>query len=75
MDRTDAESGWYTLCHRVLTWFLCSAGMEADEAEDAVHAAIGGRFKSWSRPSRTLVDAAGEDFAVDLTGVRSYPDR
>ncbi|MFI8421060.1 hypothetical protein [Streptomyces sp. NPDC085479] len=75
IDRTDAESGWYTLCHTVLTWFLCSAGMEADEAEDVVDAAIGGRFKSWSTPSRTLIDAVGEDFAVDLTGVRSYRDR
>ncbi|MEU5282304.1 hypothetical protein AB0G87_38615 [Streptomyces asoensis] len=75
MDRTGAECGWYGLCHTVLTWFLSSTGMGAPEARDAVEAAIGGRFTSWTAPPRTLIDAVGEDLATDLTGVRPYRER
>lgn len=75
MDRTGAECGWYGLCRTVLTWFLSSTGMGAEDAKGAVDSAIGGRFKSWTVPSRTLIDAVGEDLAVDLTGVRSYRER
>ncbi|MEU3751058.1 MULTISPECIES: hypothetical protein [Streptomyces] len=53
MDRTGAECGWYGLCHTVLAWFLSSKGVEAHDAKDAVDTAIGGRFKSWTAPSRT----------------------
>ncbi|MEX0172047.1 hypothetical protein MRBLMG1_004748 [Streptomyces sp. LMG1-1-1.1] len=75
MDRTGAECGWYGLCHTVLTWFLSSTGMGAEGAKKAVNAAIGGRFKSWTMPSRTLIDAVGEDLAVDLTGTQPYRER
>lgn len=74
VDRTGAEDGWYGLCHTVLTWFLSSTGMGPEDAKDAVVRAIGGRFKSWAMPSRNLIDAVGEEIAVDLTGVRPYRD-
>lgn len=75
LDRTGHECGWYSLCHTVLTWFLSSTGMGPEDAREAVKAAIGGRFKSWTEPPRTLVDAVGEDLAVGLTGERPYRDR
>ncbi|MEW1893494.1 hypothetical protein [Streptomyces sp. NPDC085659] len=75
MDRTGAECGWYGLCHTVLTWFLSSTGVGTQDAKDAVDTAIGGRFKSWTAPSRTLIDTVGEDLAVDLTGVQPYRER
>ncbi|MGW6705388.1 hypothetical protein ACWGDE_10920 [Streptomyces sp. NPDC054956] len=74
MDRTGAQCGWYGLCHAVLTWFLTSTGMGPETAKEAVYAAIGGRFKSWTTPSRTLVDTVGEDLAVSLTGEQPYRD-
>lgn len=75
VDRTGAECGWYGLCRTVLTWFLSSTGMGPQDAKDAVEAAIGGRFKSWTTPPQTLVDAVGEDLAVGLTGELPYRDR
>ncbi|MGY0021334.1 hypothetical protein ACVHNB_20505 [Streptomyces sp. YJ-C3] len=75
VDRTGAECGWYGLCHTVLTWFLSSTGMGPEAAKEAVEAAIGGRFASWTEPPRTLVDAVGEDLAVGLTGERPFRDR
>ncbi|MET9789772.1 hypothetical protein [Streptomyces canus] len=75
VDRTGAECGWYGLCRTVLSWFLSSTGMGPETAKDAVDAAIGGRFKSWTAPPRTLVDAVGEDLAVGLTGEQPYRDR
>ena len=75
MDRTQAESAWYGLCDTTLTWFLSSTGMGPEEAERAVEAAIGGRFKSWAEPSPTVVVAVGEDLAVRLTGRGFYRDR
>ncbi|MGW2017692.1 hypothetical protein [Streptomyces sp. NPDC001927] len=75
VDRTGAECGWYGLCRTVLTWFLSSTGMGPEAARDAVDTAVGGRFESWTVPSRTLVDSVGEDLAVDLTGEQPYRDR
>ena len=75
VDRTQAESAWYGLCDTTLTWFLSSTGMGPEEAEKAVEAAIGGRFKSWAEPSPTVVVAVGEDLAVRLTGRGFYRDR
>ncbi|GAA3484813.1 hypothetical protein GCM10018966_093450 [Streptomyces yanii] len=75
VDRTGAECGWYGLCRTVLTWFLSSTGMGLETAKQAVDTAIGGRFKSWTEPSRTLVDSVGEDLAVGLTGEQPYRDR
>ncbi|MGW7405927.1 hypothetical protein ACWGI9_19690 [Streptomyces sp. NPDC054833] len=74
VDRTGAECGWYGLCRTVLTWFLSFTGMGPEGAKNAVDTAIGGRFKSWTVPSRTLIDAVGEELAVDLTGVQPYRD-
>ncbi|MFE4800288.1 hypothetical protein ACFRFL_36000 [Streptomyces sp. NPDC056708] len=53
VDRTGAECGWYGLCRTVLTWFLSSTGMGPEAAKEAVETAIGGRFKSWTAPSRS----------------------
>lgn len=75
VDRTRAESGWHNLCETTLTWFLSSTGMGPEEAKAAVEAAIGGRFKSWAEPAATLVDAVGEDLAIDLTGRGFYRER
>jgi hypothetical protein len=75
VDRTGNECGWYGLCHTVLTWFLTSTGMGPDGAREAVEAAIGGRFESWTAPPQTLVNDVGEDLAVGLTGERPYRDR
>ncbi|NBE56689.1 hypothetical protein GUY60_35750 [Streptomyces sp. YC537] len=75
MDRTGAECAWYTLCRTVLTWFLSSTGMTAEQADAAVERAIGGRFESWTTPAPTVVTTVGEDLATDLTGEPSYRDR
>ncbi|MFJ8162310.1 hypothetical protein ACIRBY_15455 [Streptomyces sp. NPDC096136] len=75
VDRTGTECGWYGLCHTVLTWFLTSTGMGREAAREAVRAAIGGRFESWTQPSRALVDSVGEDLALGLTGEPPYRDR
>ncbi len=61
---SGAECDWYGLCHTVLTWFLSSTGMGPAPAKDAVFAAIGGRFKSWTAPSWTLVEAAVDGLGV-----------
>ncbi|WP_328908578.1 hypothetical protein OG230_03105 [Streptomyces sp. NBC_00234] len=74
VDRTGAECGWYGLCHTVLAWFLTSTGMSPEAAKVAVDAAIGGRFRSWTEPSRTLIDTVGDDLAVRLTGEHPYRD-
>jgi len=75
VDRTQAESCWYGLCNTTLTWFLSSTGMGPEEAQKAVSAAIGGRFKSWAEPAPTVVVAVGEDLAVHLTGRGFYRER
>ncbi|WP_242440729.1 hypothetical protein [Streptomyces sp. CB02923] len=75
VDRTQVEYSWDGLCATTLTWFLSSTGLDPEEAEKAVDAAIGGRFKSWVRPSLTLIDAVGEDLAVRLTGRGFYRER
>ncbi|MFI5685339.1 hypothetical protein [Streptomyces sp. NPDC051636] len=74
VDRTGTECGWYGMCSKVLTWFLTSAGLSPQEAEQAVDAAIGGRFASWTMPRQTLVDSVAEDLAAGLTGRRPYRD-
>ncbi|MFF1834779.1 hypothetical protein ACFVXE_11320 [Streptomyces sp. NPDC058231] len=74
VDHTGAESGWHNLCCAVLTWFLSSAGLGPEDAQRAVEAAIGGRFRSWSAPTRTVLDTVGQDLAVSLTGRRPYRD-
>lgn len=70
VDRTCAQDGWYGLCKRVLTWYLSSTGIEGEEAAKLVESAVGGRFKSWSVPSYTTVDAVVEDLAFTATGHR-----
>ncbi|WP_062429980.1 hypothetical protein [Herbidospora daliensis] len=74
VDRTGAEAGWHGQCRRVLKWFLASAGVDRREAETVVESAVGGRFESWVEPRRTVVDAVGEDLAVEVTGHRPYRD-
>ena len=75
VDRTQADSSWYGLCSLTLTWFLSSTGMGPDEAQKAVDAAIGGRFKSHAAPKPTLIYEVGEDLAVGLTGHGLYRER
>ncbi|MCU7820594.1 hypothetical protein KSNIM_02685 [Kitasatospora sp. DSM 101779] len=75
VDRTQAEAGWYGLAETTLAWFLSSTGLGPEDAEKAVDAAIGGRFKSWAAPTPTLLDAVGEALAVSLTGRGSYRER
>lgn len=55
VDRTEASSGWYGHCEQVLGWFLTAAGVPADEHEERVEAAIGGRFDSWMEPDPLIV--------------------
>ncbi|ARF83384.1 hypothetical protein HS99_0018475 [Kitasatospora aureofaciens] len=71
---SGAEAGWQGLASVVLTWFLTATGMGRAEAGQAVERAIGGRFKSWVNPGRTLIESVGEDLAADLTGHIPYPD-
>ncbi|WP_234327259.1 hypothetical protein [Streptomyces sp. NRRL WC-3742] len=69
---SGAEGGWYGQASIVLGWFLASTGMDRVEAVRAVEVAIGGRFRSWVTPERTLIDSVGEDLAVGLTGHAPY---
>lgn len=71
---SGAEGGWYGQASIVLSWFLTSSGMDRAEAARAVENAIGGRFKSWVTPKRTLIESVGEDLAVGLTGHAPYQD-
>ncbi|MFJ7073457.1 cell filamentation protein Fic [Streptomyces sp. NPDC098781] len=79
-DRTGCGSGWYGHCHQVLGWFLSRWGVDPDTAEDLVHQAIGGRFKSWTGPDPVLIEDVAEKLALSLrpeSGVRptkSLPD-
>ncbi|MCX4598351.1 hypothetical protein OG819_55435 [Streptomyces sp. NBC_01549] len=75
VNSTHAESSWYRLCETTLTWFLTSTGLGPEEAQKAVEAAIGGRFKSHVAPAPTLVDTVGEDLAISLTGRGFYRER
>ncbi len=75
VNSTHAEGGWHGLCETTLTWFLTSTGLGRDEAQKAVEAAIGGRFKSYVAPAPTLVDTVGEDLAIRLTGRGFYRER
>lgn len=75
VDRTRAESSWYGLCRTTLTWFLASTGLGSQEAQVAVEAAIGDRFKSYVEPAPTLIGTVGEDLAVQLTGRGFYRAR
>ncbi|THA77063.1 hypothetical protein E6R60_10900 [Streptomyces sp. A0642] len=75
VNSTHAESSWYGLCETTLTWFLTSTGLRSEEAQKAVEAAIGGRFKSHVAPAPTLVDTVGEDLAIRLTGRGFYRER
>ncbi|ELP70191.1 hypothetical protein STRTUCAR8_10112 [Streptomyces turgidiscabies Car8] len=75
VSSTHAESSWYGLCETTLTWFLTSTGLGLEEAQKAVEAAIGGRFKSHVAPAPTLVDTVGEDLAIRLTGRGFYRER
>lgn len=72
---SGAEGGWHGQAARVLRWFLTTTGMGQAEAEQAVESAIGGRFKSWVAPGRTLIESVGEDLAVGLTGHAPYRDQ
>ncbi|MGW3018135.1 hypothetical protein [Streptomyces longwoodensis] len=71
---SGAEGGWHGQAALVLRWFLTTTGMSRAEAEQAVERAIGGRFKSWVSPERTLIGSVGEDLAVGLTGHAPYQD-
>ncbi|WP_254646601.1 hypothetical protein [Streptomyces sp. GbtcB6] len=74
LDFSGAEGGWYGQASMLLGWFLTTTGMDQAEARQAVDSAIGGRFKSWITPEQTLIDAVGDDLAVDLTGHAPYRD-
>ncbi|MBM9623828.1 hypothetical protein [Streptomyces zhihengii] len=71
---SGAEGGWYGQASLVLGWFLTSTGMDRAEAARAVESAIGGRFRSWVFPERTLIESVGEDLAIGLTGRAPYQD-
>lgn len=71
---SGAEGGWYRQASLVLLWFLTTTGMDRADAEQAVESAIGGRFKSWVTPGRTLIESVGENLAVGLTGHAPYRD-
>ncbi len=71
---SGAEGGWHGLARHTLRWFLIAAGMDRTDAEQAVEAAIDGRFESWMVPARTVIDSVGEDLAVALTGHLPYQD-
>ncbi|MFG2918891.1 hypothetical protein ACGF0D_39165 [Kitasatospora sp. NPDC048298] len=75
VNSTHAESSWYGICETTLTWFLTSTGLGPKEAQKAVEAAIGGRFKSHIAPAPTLVDTVGENLAIHLTGRGFYRER
>ena len=71
---SGADGAWHGQTSIVLGWFLTSVGMDRAEAARAVESAIGGRFKSWVYPERTLIESVGEDLAVGLTGHDPYQD-
>ena len=64
-DRTNYESGWYGCCQTALGWFLEAAGIAATRRPELLEHAIGGRFKSWVEPTRTVVEQVAERIAVD----------
>ncbi|MFE0458556.1 hypothetical protein ACFW1A_04740 [Kitasatospora sp. NPDC058965] len=72
---SGADNAWRGQTSIVLGWFLQSTGMDQAEAAQAVENAIGGRFKSWVTPERTLIESVGEDLAVGLTGHAPYRDQ
>ncbi|MGI5241710.1 hypothetical protein [Dactylosporangium sp. CA-139066] len=63
VERTGAESGWYTHCEQVLGWFLSAAAIPADRHATLIDAAIGGRFESWVEPPAPVVTDVAERVA------------
>ncbi|WP_432968413.1 hypothetical protein [Dactylosporangium sp. CA-233914] len=60
VERTGADSGWYTHCRQVLGWFLAAAGIPAEQHTALLGEAIGGRFHSWLEPEPPVVaDVSG----------------
>jgi hypothetical protein len=67
VKQTDTHDMWYSHCATVLEWFLAAAGVPGDDHRELVRAAIGGRFRSWSEPDRSVVVAVADRLATDLT--------
>ncbi|MFC1408724.1 cell filamentation protein Fic [Streptacidiphilus sp. N1-12] len=67
VDRTGCDSGWYSHCDQVLTWFLSRWGVAPDLAQEMVKQAIGGRFASWTAPDTVLVGDVAEQLALSLS--------
>ncbi|WP_203826003.1 hypothetical protein [Actinoplanes palleronii] len=67
-DRTDYDSAWYSCCTTVLGWFLEAAGIAPAEHKKLLDHAIGGRFESWTEPSREVVASVAERVAGQVAG-------
>ncbi|KUL41457.1 hypothetical protein [Actinoplanes awajinensis] len=67
-DRTDYDSAWYNCCTTVLRWFLEAAGIAPAEHKKLLDHAIGGRFESWTEPSREVVASVAERVAGQVAG-------
>ncbi|WP_433533798.1 Fic family protein [Micromonospora sp. CA-249363] len=68
VGRTSSDSGWYGHCKQVLSWFLVAAGVPEDRHVPLIEHAIGGRFRSWVRPSAADVNDVAERLARRLVG-------
>jgi hypothetical protein len=63
VERTAAEDAWDSFCAMVLEWFLARNGVAMQRCPRLIEEAIGGRFQSWTEPSRATVAAVGHRLA------------
>jgi len=62
VDRTEADSAWYSHAEQVLGWFLTAAGVPAHRHAGLIDEAIG-----WAPPSPPVVADVAERIATSVT--------
>ncbi|GLL06930.1 hypothetical protein [Dactylosporangium matsuzakiense] len=73
-SRTGTDEHWYGNSRLVLRWVLSAAGVPDHLCDAMVAEAIGGRFRSWTRPTGAEVADAAEVLAAAVTGVEPCDD-
>jgi hypothetical protein len=76
IEQFDVDDGWQGVTDLVLHWFLDLAGVPAGRSNELIATAVGGRFRSHTRPSQDLVLDVATRLAAEVTGrdAARWPD-